>query len=63
LINNIFTFSKKALAYVAGAAVILPLVYLLSVIKIFDLFLLEILLFANLIYMILIIPIAVILRK
>jgi hypothetical protein len=58
-----FAFLKLALGYILGAAVILPTIVLMSTIKVFGLYLLEIVLFGNLFLMISIIPFALIFRK
>jgi hypothetical protein len=58
-----FAFLKQALGYVLGAALILPTVVLMSIVKIFNFYILEIILFGNLFLMILIIPVALVFRK
>ena len=58
-----FAFLKQVLGYVLGAALILPTVVLMSIVKVFNFYILEIILFGNLFLMILIIPVALVFRK
>jgi hypothetical protein len=63
LVNKVLPFLIKGFYYIMFSAFIMFFVVAASVIKISDLFILEIVLFGNLAFMILIIPVMVYLRK